>query len=127
MTTRPKLEGTVLGPVDLNDQPRLQYIFLIDTSAGGRQAFAVESTFVGENFVDGYRGKEVVIRVPAAASWTILHRSLVIYRTVEESIRKLHEDGKTEHELVQSLADPIQERPGPVPPIVLPIEDRAYL
>ena len=127
MTTRPKLEGTVLGPVDLEDQPRLQYIFLIDTAAGGRQAFAVESTFIGTNFVDGFRGEEVVVRVPSAASWTILHRSLVTFRSIEESIRKQHADGKTEFELIQSLADPVKERPGPTPPAVLaPFEDGTY-
>lgn len=119
MTTRDRMLGTVLGPVDLEDQPELPYIFLIDTAAGGRQAFAVDSFFIGDGYVYGYRGGLSVIAVPLAASWTILHRDLVIFRTVEESIRKQNADGKAEFELIQSLSEPPSERPSPEPPVML--------
>ena len=123
MTTRPKLEGTVLGPVDLNDQPALPYIFLIDTAAGGRQAFTVDYTYADAHTIWGERNQKVVIQVPLAASWTILHRDLVVFRTVEESIRRQHADGKAEYELVQSFVDPVAPVVMPVP---VPHEDGTY-
>ena len=112
--SKPKLEQTVLGPVDLSEQPALSYLFLIDTAAGDRQAFMVDRTYETETTMQGYRSGLLVISVPVAASWTILHRDLVKFRTVEESIRKQHADGKAEFELIQSFANTVQE--GPVPP-----------
>ena len=103
MTTRDKLAGTVLGPVDLDDQPQLPYIFLIDTSAGGRQAFSIDNFQMVNETVRGLRDNITIIAVPLAASWTILHRDLVVYRTVEESIRKHHADTTKEIALIESL------------------------
>ena len=112
---RTKLEQTVLGPVDLKDQPDLPYIFLIDTSAGGRQAFTVDVFGFKDGVVSGHRGEDIVIAVPVAASWTVLHRDLVLYRTVEESIRKHYTDGKTEFDLGQTLQG-VPGGPTPPPP-----------
>ena len=119
---RPKLEQTVLGPVDLSEQPALSYLFLIDTAAGGRQAFMVDRTYETETTMQGYRSGVLVISVPIAASWTVLHRDLVKFRTVEESIRKQYLDGKAEFELIQTF----QGSPGSpaLPPS--PVPTQAY-
>ena len=112
---RTKLEQTVLGSVDLTEQPACAYIFLIDTAAGGRQAFTVDTILVEDGIVYAQRAGSMVIAVPVAASWTLLHRDLVLYRTVEESIRKHYTDGKTEFDLVQTLQG-VPGGPTPPPP-----------
>ena len=121
MSTRGKLENTVLAPVDLRDQPDLPMIFLIDTSAGGRQAFTVDNFDVGDGIVRGLRQNKPVIAVPVATAWTVLHRDLVMLRTVEESIRKQKTDFDVQAKLVEQLGSESVTPPAlpPTPPLDL--------
>lgn len=112
MSSRARLDSTVLAPIDLADQPACPLLFLIDTAAGGRQAFTVDNIKVEDGIVYGLRWKTgcgplggycTIIAVPAISTWTVLSREVVLTLNVEESMRKRKEGDMAQVALMEEL------------------------
>ena len=122
MSTRTRLEGTVLAPVDLDDQEPATHIFLIDTASGGRQAFRVDFIDVLDGVVYGIRHTDsvdtVVVAVAREAAWTLLSCAVVKQRSVEESIRKTKADQEAELAILKEVYPPKDGVAPPMPAVI---------
>ena len=123
MSTRTRLEGTVLAPVDLDDQEPATHIFLIDTASGGRQAFRVDFIDVIDGVVYGMRHNlgsvdTVVVAVPRDSAWTLLSCAVVKQRSVEESIRKTKADQEAELAILKEVYPPKDGVAPPMPAVI---------
>jgi len=114
-TTRSRKDSTVLAPTDIGDQPVGPYLFLIEGPAG-TQAFSVDLTEVEDEVIRGYRtevigadtpfgyvARGLVVAVPVRSPWTVIARSAVTFRTLEESMRKQKLDQEQGSALVTEI------------------------
>lgn len=135
MSTRPRLDATLLNVLDLGDQPKGLYIFVVEGLLGPRQAFSIDGWSITDGYVEAYRNvtltyinggtarviRHTVIVVPAHAPWAIVRRDDVLLSTVTESIRKRKADDVGETSLMKELyperhgGTATEEVPGPVP------------
>lgn len=108
-TTRPRRTSTVLAPIDIADQPASKYVLVIEGIAAS-QAFAVDRATIENGAVWGERADpaiprayDLVVAVPAASPWTLIARSAMVVRTLEESMRKQKADQEGERALVKEV------------------------
>lgn len=107
-TTRPRKDSTILAPIDIGDQPKGKYVMLTE-GATGAQAFSVDSILVENGVVYGQRqglvtGRhDLVVAVPIAASWAVMARDSIRFRTLEESMHKQKGDQEQERALIKDI------------------------
>jgi len=124
-TTRSRTDTTVLAPIDIADQPETAFLFLIE-GPSGTQAFAVDTYYPGEIATVGRRGGRDIVAVPSRSPWTVIARSAVVFRTLEESIRKQKTDQEQGGALVTAIFGaaaqgvPVDPSPLPATPLLLP-------
>lgn len=130
-TTRPRKDSTILAPIDIGDQPVGQFIFLTE-GAAGTQAFSIDlietegEIIYGKRFdsteqwslATGGPHTSLIIAVPVRSPWTVLARSAIAFRTLEESMQKQKTDKEQEAELIK---DVFGEAPTPERPTTLPL------
>lgn len=99
MSSRARLDSTVIASIDVADQPAAPYVFVIEGLLGPRQAFAIDGWRVEKGQIVGVRHEEhpahsgiyrdaAVIAVPVNAPWAIVRRDTLIFTTVTESAKK---------------------------------------
>ena len=112
MSTRPRLEASVILPIDVGDQPTGDYVFVVEGLLGPRQAFSIDSWNVTEEHVTGYRrptpldATRAVIVVPVRAPWCIVRRDALVLSNVTESAKKQKVDNLAQAAFEKELYPP---------------------
>lgn len=92
MSNRPRLDATIIATIDVGDQPKAPYVFVVEGLLGPRQAFTIDNWVIEKDYVEGRRGLHVVVACPVSAPWAIVRREDLVFTTLTESAKKRKAD-----------------------------------